>query len=926
MPVSRLLPSGIVRTPSDRQGDNGASLSINSTITGGEISSMPSATDISERELGETVAGANTGNEYFFLHTPQGYRNYFTLDSSGNIRAYVGLDGENHTQESIVSLASGEELLNATSIGNTVLLSTSESIHYVLWKDGEYHYLGTHIPEPKVAFSTISDVSQFQTVVNVWTSDADANPGDIIGLDLQTWNQIIDGSFNPSDTDYEKYKSEYGEIYLAIWDGINGEISHRRALGYFSTPIIARYALRLYDGSYIYQSVPIVLGAGFDSFIKRTYLSRSNDITKANVEFSRSYKVKAKLLDWDEGNWSDIIEGISIFLSPDVCNPILGAEIIKAQGDSSTLDLTLDGQSEMVNLYHEGDVSKKSMEKILTSTSTFYLVKEIDLEEMESGSPIVTGMEIEPESNDILLVQQTLNDDALSHHQYASLKGFNTYNKRAMMIGAKTLLYPGYPFVQTTGLYYDTTPWGGDPGETYTHVGELDLYGIFYYIFYIRDTYGQTYTVKTSAYNPYSLGSDFGYEFVDSYWGTFCPYVYGFVCYPDPKCYKAEFYRVNMNQQTEALVYSFEMKEHPSLNCAYGFVGLNTNILLEQAETVTHDDYINAIDNSKAVVVKDNVLMQSEVMNPFLFPTSGIIEFSASVIDTAVITRPLSEGQFGEFPVYVFTQDGLWALGLNNDGTFASQKPVSRDIAYEGTICATEQEISFSSAQGVMLLTGSDIKCISLVLEGKGYSLDNSVQSLLVDTAWEDLRNITDIDKPISAFIKASKIIYDYVNRRLILASPAFDYQYVYELETGSWHMMYNDLMAGYVRPINSYPEALVTVIDDNLYKIVELSRVKDISSTSQSPVMIVSDILELDAEDIRKTVEQIKIRGEYDKTHAKYILLASQDRVHFNVVSSLRGLSAKYFRFILLLNIIPSEIISYIDFRTSTRWTNKLR
>lgn len=62
-----------------------------------------------------------------------------------------------------------------------------------------------------------------------------------------------------------------------------------------------------------------------------------------------------------------------------------------------------------------------------------------------------------------------------------------------------------------------------------------------------------------------------------------------------------------------------------------------------------------------------NILRVSELENPFVFPSEQTYTISnGEITGIATITAALSEGQFGEFPLYVFTEEGIWALQNGN--------------------------------------------------------------------------------------------------------------------------------------------------------------------------------------------------------------------------------------------------------------------
>ena len=89
---------------------------------------------------------------------------------------------------------------------------------------------------------------------------------------------------------------------------------------------------------------------------------------------------------------------------------------------------------------------------------------------------------------------------------------------------------------------------------------------------------------------------------------------------------------------------------------------------------------------------------------------------------------------------------------------------------------------------------------------------------------------------------------------------------------------------------------------------------------------MIVTRPFDLEAPDIRKSINSIRIRGQYNLNDVKYILCGSMDGINWQRLTSLRGGSYKLFRLVVLANLSPTERISWIDVDFDTRFTNKLR
>ena len=175
------------------------------------------------------------------------------------------------------------------------------------------------------------------------------------------------------------------------------------------------------------------------------------------------------------------------------------------------------------------------------------------------------------------------------------------------------------------------------------------------------------------------------------------------------------------------------------------------------------------------------------------------------------------------------------------------------------------------------------------------------------------------------AFVKNASVAYDYAGKRLVFIKDDEAYQYVYKLDTQTWHKTaYGiDLTA----PINSYPECLVQGSMDGKTRVYDLSTLLD-AQESGVPArgIIATRPFDLGEPDILKTITDIRIRGQFPKGAVKFILLGSNDGINFYTLSTLRGKSWKLFRMIILADLAPTDRISWVDIMYDTKFTNRLR
>lgn len=76
--------------------------------------------------------------------------------------------------------------------------------------------------------------------------------------------------------------------------------------------------------------------------------------------------------------------------------------------------------------------------------------------------------------------------------------------------------------------------------------------------------------------------------------------------------------------------------------------------------------------------------------------------------------RAMSAGQFGDYPLYVFSTEGIWAVAWKN-GAYGSPQLLSHDVALSAeAIVPLESGIAYATADGIKVLSGAKSEWISL--------------------------------------------------------------------------------------------------------------------------------------------------------------------------------------------------------------------
>lgn len=331
-----------------------------------------------------------------------------------------------------------------------------------------------------------------------------------------------------------------------------------------------------------------------------------------------------------------------------------------------------------------------------------------------------------------------------------------------------------------------------------------------------------------------------------------------------------------------------------------------------------------------------NVLKVSEAENPFVFPAANTVAVGVGqIMAIASNTEPITEGQFGEAPLYVFTSEGTWALTLNNVGTYVARQPVSRDVLKSAkSVTPIANAVLFTSNRGIMMLAGSRTTCITDAISGIPFvfpdvlDAPDSTNTPFLDAMEIDPDTVRYVDFK-KLYLQDIRMTYDYVNQRIILFNPAYKYAYVYSLRSQLWGAMKNV----YSDSVAAYPESLAIMLDP---LIPTRCIAVNINANSNSDVkyLVCTRPLKLDARDVHKTISQLIVRGMFREGHVGTVLYGSNNLydwfpVNSSVTHELNnrlGTPYKHFRLACVGSLSHDESISGFDADVMPRLNNKLR
>lgn len=712
---------------------------------------------------------------------------------------------------------------------------------------------------------------------------------------------------------------------------VNGWVHSAVKENMFVYPFFVRYAYRLFDGSHIMHSAPILMvpnSAGAPMALinrltgeKGAYKSPYFHIVAPQVALE-IFKIDTDLEILK--SWSDIVTGIDIFISEQFYGydqsgsikniysttngfpygkaytvsklenysnfgsnwyhylkmPILsdkalyGTDAINA-GDGV---YQIGGLAFMLPDFDTGKGADKEnqsqrMNDKIRNNSQFYLFKSFSLDEDEQDY-IKTG-KIEAGQNILenIYVQPTLKDDYQTHDQLIPNYSF-VYNERLNISNITIVHFDGFPAECQCGY---------NVGILFPFEEERDKYSYNIYI-YIRGENNNDIVVKKTS-------GEGIYHFPD------------YLFYPDPKAYKAVIVRLDYLVSRKEV----KLKEHPHLNGAYWFG--------ELSEEVYFDSTIQPSETENKSEIYKNKIYTSEVGNPFVFPLSGINTVGlGEILGITSATKALSQGQFGQFPLYAFSTDGIWALTVGDTGLYTSTHPVSRDVCTNPkSITPIDAAIVFATDQGLKLLQGSEVVLLSGNMEGE--NTDESIFNVKPEFSHLFLADT----EPFTQMMSTCAIAYDY-SHNLLHLFPEGDStkHYVYSLESGEYASYVGYALKAYVP---GYPQGTIQI--DN-----KLCTFEKYHSPQSRQGVAVTRQLAFDDPFAMKVIHDLRTlcRRTSADARMRVALFVSNDGYRWVQLRSLRMHSFKFYRFVLFSTMTDTDAVSGVTFRFDYRRTNKLR
>lgn len=659
-------------------------------------------------------------------------------------------------------------------------------------------------------------------------------------------------------------------------------------------------AFRLFDGSYIKSTEIQIIFLDSDDSVTITYGDRNNP---QNIELSGGYSnqffaqtnsngvMKAHILCFKP---SFFFEEYDFSAWSDI---IIGIEIFSTDNFRTRL------QKDYFGVYiSQFEMNCKKPIERANNISLMYNITSLKLGETKKSVDIDVSI-------DNLATLPHMVDSFNTHHSILPKSSYS-YNNRLHLIGIKRTLSSGVRVSSTAKEYQFLI-------HIYIHASDGD-----------------------KVIEKWEIGQ----------------YIRTFIMYPDSRAYKMIIYRYEYNvpvvgiqidlKKSDYFDFSFYCKEY---EYERGSVKQNTGFFdvikisdfesMEVGETTDNMDY-----------EKGNVMYVSNLNNPFFFPADQVYQFNTDIVGVQSNVVALSQGQFGQFPLYVFTKDGIYAMNVGSgEVAYSNQTPVTRDVCNNpDSICGLDTMVAFSTDRGLMVINGTVTELISEKIYGflPSCSVSSPIIVKILDVAslGDDISSVVFPD-----YIEEAKIGYNYEAKEIVVANMNFPYSYVYSLKTGEWHKISQNIDSF----VNSYPYTWAVsgnqILDlNNTHRSVStialISRPIKMGTLTHKRILqtALRGIVKRSLSDLYIKGEPVMFRGDTVDIFSDVgmYVLASNDAEHFELVAKkekmadIRDLVTKmnksrpykYFMVCLVGGVRTDVSINYIEMNVDESFTNRLR
>lgn len=352
--------------------------------------------------------------------------------------------------------------------------------------------------------------------------------------------------------------------------------------------------------------------------------------------------------------------------------------------------------------------------------------------------------------------------------------------------------------------------------------------------------------------------------------------------------------------------------------------------------------------NLNNVISDTNKVIASNIDDPFVFDAANTYQVGTNkIIALASYAATISTGQYGKFPIIVFTESGTWSMDLGISSLIESIRKLNNDVCNNpNSLChVLGTSMVYSSKEGMHIISTHQSDLLSLPVHG---TLKNQIFESIDyydpskfagfpngDEFYSFLPEISHLDFNFLDYITDCICGYDSHRHELIISNNNYPFSFIYCFKSKEWVKS----LQVFDKFINDYPK-LYGVIGDNFLDCNSELADSNTDSTLTKEIFIQSRPIKFTL-DVLKKIERIILNGNLNiklGTHFGFYIFGSKDGLTYffydgvNQIGEFSKLylnkqaSAQEYVIVITGNVGMLSYITHMDIEFTETLQNKLR
>ena len=914
------------------------------------------------------------GCRILLIHNGSGFKNVFvarpSYDDNGEVKKWTTeaytYEALNNPDETPAIMCSEPGLPNSTAVlGNVVVLNYDDRCRYAFRKNDTYVIRDNTLPPivfeaaayAKIVEKAISDVPYVR-----FNPDNSSGKTDFKGM--------LTGL---SHDKAEEFKSLIYDQYIALK-------SSWAQYGYLCSPILIRVAYRLKTGELVGHTNPVVCMPNLTGSVMTAWHGKG-DTDVISIVYTPFVKI-VECADLNE--YGDLIDGIEVFTSVQIERDKIRKEditVYEYNTDATSYNLfCLSGfyfsyYTQGVNGYSPFSGEKLQLtfcicREVNTATleavDNFYFAKRIPFSSIE----VMNGCNILEEdkkkenlldvdgfrrvfmdesfsyidaSNDAISTRARMSDPLRPNARVCYSKVYSV-NKR-VLANVKSFTYNDINITNSYFSHYcikSFLPTNNDiPNYVYVFVNQEDVANSNHDhrgLEKLGFTSCSLDGIHCSASDDKRYDTDYQtlhsstYEFVDSisgetsYINTDKLNVTKFTTCEEPNLKRVFSLEFSFNQPKKIIYKELRFRKHGFLNMSIADGEITERELDVDNNQSDREFYDKIISLGSGVYTQHNDYIRlSNVGDPYSFDASNTAYFNSPVERVMIVPEAITLGQYGTDQIYVICQDGVYTVGLNDEGKLTRVNTFTSDKIDANRACIAGGQLFVNNGISWDFYQGQNRNKFLSMKRNTAFHFDNlpHILSLNETKQWEwclQGENLFD-------FMQRCTLYYDSINAQIIGVVPNTGFYLVWSKDDGFRMVKSN---AEYRVQYNTL---LLADNNSNLYDFEATDTVQ------QDDGMVIMRPFHLNAEQKNglSTVRSVIVRGNFDSSTSncavKIILYGTMDYKTWHVVASstryyitgISGTPYAAFRLVILAKLKRDEYLSHITVEYDNKESKRL-